>query len=352
MSDAREAPITEKGHVVTTYSLRILCVGNFGRKSAFRCFYNIDHKLANGFIRNGHNVVCFSDRDHAREATVFGSQKLGKKKMAEKLLETAKNYKPHLVLFGHCDLFGDELYLRMKELRPEVRLATFCVDAVFRTKTMESFARRAEHCNAAFITTADKAQLSKLGIPLDKLHFMPNPVDPSIETARVFERPLDTFDWDGQFLGTGIGKREEQLNFIAGNLPDDYQFRSGGRAFGSDRIEGVNFLECLTEAPVSPNLPLDDTDPSLMPYLYSSDRIAQLLGQGVTTLVPKAAGLSDLYDEGVVEYSCREELVECMVRLKTDDQMRRKIGEVGWRMARDRTALQKVASDICFTSMQ
>ncbi len=327
-------------------SLRILLVGNFGRKGSYKAFYNVDHKLANGFIRNGHNVLCFSDRDHAREATIFKSQSFGKTKMAEKLLETAKAYQPQLVLFGHCDLFSASFFERLKEMLPETRFATFCVDAVFRRKTMESFAFRASYCDAAFITTADKVQLATLGIPEEKLHFMPNPVDPSIETTRVFEVSLERFKWDGQFLGTGIGKREEQLAYIQQHLPADYRFKTGGRAFGSSRIEGVEFLERLTDAPVGLNLPLDDTDPQMMPYLYSSDRIAQLLGQGITTLVPKQSGLSDLYENGIVEYASREELVEWMEKLKAGDALRQRIGQAGHKISRQRTGVEKITSDL------
>ncbi|WP_068315501.1 glycosyltransferase [Polycladidibacter hongkongensis] len=325
---------------------RILLVGNFGRKGLYSNYYNVDHKLANGFIRCGHSVLCFSDRDHAREATPFNSQSFGRKAMAAKLLQTAKNYQPHMALFGHCDLLDDSFFHRLKEQHPAIRLATFCVDAVFRKKTMASFKARAAHCHAAFITTADKKQLATIGIPMDKLHFMPNPVDPSIETKRIFEQPLTSFRLDGQFLGTGIGKREEQLQYIQDALPSNYRFACAGRAFGSKRIEGTEFLQRLCEAPVSLNLPLDDTDPLMMPYLYASDRIAQLLGQGITTISPKASGLSDLYEDGILEYSGREEVIDLMLRLHSDDALRRRIGALGWKHAHDRTSCACVSAKL------
>ncbi len=324
-------------------SLRILIVGYFHRSSLFRTYYNTESKLSNGFIRAGHHVICFSDRDHAREATVFGSQKFGASKMSAKLVETAEHYQPHLVLFGHSDLIESDTYDRIREEVKGVRLATFCVDAVFREQAMTSFRKRAAKCDAAFITTADERALASLDIPREKLHFMPNPVDNSIETARVFEIPRTEMSFDGQFLGTGIGKREEQLSFIQEHLPKEYRFTHGGRAFGSERLTSTEFFSRLTDAPVSLNLPLDDTRADLMPHLYSSDRIAQLLGQGITTLSPAQSKLSDLYEDGLVEYKDRDDLLGKMIELRENDELRQNIGRTAHRIAHEKTSVTGVA---------
>lgn len=325
---------------------RILIVGNFDRRNLLRRYFNTEYKLANGFVRAGHHVLSFSDRDYAREATIWRNQQRGKAKMAERLIETAKHYQPHLILFGHADLLEESCFLRLKENLPNTRLACFCVDAVFRSQAMARFCERGHHMHASFSTTGERKRLQTLGLPKDTLFFMPNPVDASMETARVFESHHDSLRFDGQFLGTGIEKRDEQLSFLQKHLPDFYRFETGGRAFGSERLDSTHYLQQLAQAAVSPNLPLNDEISEQLPYLYSSDRIAQLLGQGVTSLCIAQSGLDDLYDDGIVSYASREDLVEKMVQLYHDDDQRRKIGAIGHRLAHERTNSQVIASYI------
>ena len=50
--------------------MRILHVSNFGDKHNARLYWNQCFKISNGFIRNGHNVYNFSDRDRSR-STIF-----------------------------------------------------------------------------------------------------------------------------------------------------------------------------------------------------------------------------------------------------------------------------------------
>lgn len=330
---------------------RILIVGYFSRKNLFRRYFNTENKLANGFVRAGHHVLCFSDRDHARESNILGSQKFGVTKMQRKLIETANHYKPHLIVFGHADLIKPETYDDLRAKCPGVRLAAFNVDPIFRTKTMRNFADRSRKMDCAFLTSADREMVKPLNIPAGQLFFMPNPVDSSMETARVFDVPRGSLRLDGQFLGTGIDLREEQIDAIRSGLPTAYRFESGGKAFATKRVDSTAYLDRLAEAAVCPNLPLDDTRLDLIAYLYSSDRIAQTLGQGVTTLTIATGQMSDLYEDGVVEYRDRQDLVSKMIALYENDSERRRIGEIGHRIAHDRTNATRVASYILAVSL-
>lgn len=330
---------------------RILIVANFDRRQLFRRYFNPESKLTNGFIRAGHQVICFSDRDHAREATIFGTQKLGRRPMIAALLELIGHYRPHLILFGHCDLLDEAFYERLRSAQPTLRLATFCVDALFRTEAMERFAKRARHVHAAFLTSADTDKVGEFGFAPGRLFFMPNPVDEGIETARVFDISRQDLRFDGQFLGTGIDKREEQIEEIRQGLPDGYRFAAGGKAFGTQRLDSTEFLERLADAAVCPNLPLDDKATDQLAYLYSSDRLAQTLGQGVTTLTAAASRLSDLYEDGLVEYRSREELIARMIELYANDGERRRIGAIGHRIAHDRTSATRVADYLLKVSL-
>ncbi|MGB1089093.1 MAG: glycosyltransferase family protein, partial [Alphaproteobacteria bacterium] len=155
---------------------------------------------------------------------------------------------------------------------------------------------------------------------------------------------LSDLPYDGQFLGTGTGKREEQLQALMAALPADYRFNCGGLAFGSERLVSTRFLAALTQGAVCPNLPIDDSDLDQIDPLYSSDRIAQTLGQGVTTLVHERSELTRLYEDGIVTYQSRDDLVEQMLALKGDDARRRVVGAKGRALAHERTNVTLVAA--------
>jgi len=330
---------------------RVIVVGAFGRRALHQTYYNVESKLANGLIRNGDHVIGFSDRDVAREASWLGRQRLGRRAMARRLAALARHYRPHLMIFGHCDLLGADDYAACRAAAPGVRLAAFTVDAAFRAQTMAAFAARVACMDAGFITTGDPEPLAAFGFPAGRLFFMPNPVDPAIETGRAFARPAPRLACDAIFLGTGIGAREAQLAALKAALPEGFRFRDGGRARTAGRLSSTAFLEALADAAMAPNLPLDDGPEAPVHHLYSSDRIAQLLGQGVVALTPARAGLEALYDDGVVPWADRPALAAAMAALWRDDDRRRRIGETGWRIARDRTGADRVAAWIAAVTL-
>lgn len=330
---------------------RILVVGNFGRKNLYRRYFNTEAKLVNGFIRGGHHVLSFSDRDHAREATIWKTQKAGRGKLSAQLIEVVTHYQPHMILFGHVDLLPNTIFQQLRNIAPGIRLAALCVDALFREATVARFVARANEMDAAFITTGDRGLLKSLGLPSGRLFYLPNPVDESMESERTFDARREDLAFDGQFLGTGIDKREAQLDAIRAGLPNEYRFNCGGKAYESERIDSTEFLLKLADSAVCPNLPLDDLNSEQLHRLYSSDRIAQTLGQGVTTLTIKQCRLSELYEDGVVEYSDRASLVEQMRELYENDEKRRQIGEIGHSIAHSRTNATRVSSYILSRTM-
>lgn len=332
-----------------TAPFRILIVANFDRSRAQSRWFNTEHKLLNGFIRLGHMALAFSDRDAARELSLLPTKKLGMAKMNARLVETARHLKPHIILFGHADLTGEATFNRLREALPGVRLAQFNVDPVHRLKTMAAFIERARHMDSSFITTGDPDALKPLAAKPNTVCFMPNPVDAAIETARVFDSPANELAHDALFFGTGIEKRGEQLDYLAAHLPDAYRFSFGGRAKGDAPLTSLPFLNALTAGASSPNLPLDDTRPT--PHLYSSDRIAQLLGQGILAYTHAPAALETLYEDGVVTWDSRAALVEAMIQMQGDDAERRRRAEIGWRLAHERTSSAMVADALLDTIM-
>ena len=76
--------------------MKILHISNFVQKQNGRLQWNHCFKINNGFIRNGHSVYNFSDRDRSRSSIL---NKFNKNQSVQKdLLKTIKNYVPDLIV--------------------------------------------------------------------------------------------------------------------------------------------------------------------------------------------------------------------------------------------------------------
>ncbi len=330
---------------------RVLLVANFGRRCLQATFYNVDNLLHSGLLRAGHHVIPFSVRDTSLEFSPFrwSSRFGGLWKMRHRLLLTAKHYKPELILFGHADLVDRETIEKLNQSVPGARLAQFNVDPVFSPRSMSAFCSRTSLVDVSFITTGNLDSLALSSSEVSPVHYFPNPVDSSVETERVFEKRREELRFDGQFLGGRLKPRDDQIDSLVNRLPADYRFRSSVRDLNGRRLQSLEFLTALAEAACMPNLSHDDKIP--VPWLYSSDRIAQCLGQGLAVLTSEEAGLREIYDDGVVEFGNFEQLIDSMVFLRRNDDARRFQAEKGWRIAHERTASQRVAKYIIETAL-
>lgn len=330
---------------------RVLLVANFDRRRCQATFYNVDNLLHSGLLRAGHHVIAFSDRDSSLELSPFrlSSRFGGLGAMRRRLLRTAEHYSPELVLFGHADLVDRETVETLRLSVPGARLAQFNVDSVFNPRPMSTFCSRSQLVDISFITTGNLDGLALPSSGRGPVHYFPNPVDSSVETARAFEKKREELPFDGQFLSGRLKFRDDLIDRLVAGLPTDYRFRSTRRGLAGRRLRSVEFLSALAEAGCMPNLPHDDKMP--VPYLYSSDRIAQCLGQGVAVLAPAEASLREIYDEGVGEFSSFEHLVESMAFLQRNDDARRRQAERGWRIAHERTAGYRVAQYMLETAL-
>jgi hypothetical protein len=207
---------------------------------------------------------------------------------------------------------------------------------------MAAFTARAAHCDVSFITTACPEALRAISPRPGSVAFMPNPVDPSVETAQVWAVPRERLALDLLFLGNGDYRRPQQVEALRAALPPDIRFEAGGGIFGTTRLSSMTFLDRLATAAQSPALALDDRVP--VPLLYSSNRLAILLGQGLVAHVPASGRQEDLYEDGVVPYDSADALAEAAARLARDDAERRRIAERGWRIGRERTGCDRVAA--------
>ena len=304
--------------------MRILYVGNFNEKSNGDRFYDSNRKLANGFIRNGHQVYQYSDRDIARASTWFGSRKFGIVPANSRLLEVARKYWPDFLVIGHADPIFAITLAKIRKIVPHIKIAVYNFDALWHQDNVNRIIAHADHADAIFITTAGD-QLKQFVRGNNVVSFFPNPVDRSIDTVRAFQNLNPDFSL---FYGMGNALPGTERHTVAGQILD----RFGGSVKilgmrGNRPVGGITFQQYLGNARMGLNLSQREGDP-----YYSSDRMAQYTGNGLMTLIHRRTGYDQIYKEDeLVFYDDFDQLLEKIAYFIDHDDEARAIAKKGWK---------------------
>jgi len=315
-------------------SLRILHVTNFNERHDGRLFFNTGRRLNNGFIRLGHSVLEFSDRDiikHYRSIKDY----TGAKTLNNKLINTVYNYKPDLLIFGHADLIKDTTLGYLRENYKNLRIAQWFLDPLIKNgpdyeKNKTRVLNKINYTDANFITTSPDV-LNFL--PNKKMClFMPNPTDPSFEVLNNFNNDycsMDVFFALSHGVHRGVlkkGKYDERADFVNRlvEITPNVKFD----LYGINNIQPIwadSFLKSISNAKMGVNL----SRGSPIKY-YSSDRITQLIGNGLLTFIHKDTHYNNFFtDNEVIFYSNINNLSEKIQKYARDDFQRKKIAKSG-----------------------
>ncbi len=313
--------------------MKILHISNFVQKQQGRLFWNHCFKINNGFIRNGHNICLFSDRDMSRMNRL---NKLNNNNSLNKeLLATFKNFDPDIVVLGHADKIHNRTLQEFKTIKKEIKIIEWSVDNYYLDDTKNKFTKKTDLIDAFFITNADESIKSCLN-DKNSISFFPNIFDSSIEQLKIFEN--NSFEYDVFYAlsyGVGSGKiktkksdydREVYLDFIKNEYPEIKT-----NFFGYDNIQpvwGAEFEREISKSPISLNL-------SRKPHLkyYSSDRISQYLGNGSCIFVDKNSQLEDLFSNDEVVYFESADLNDFGKKIKyyvDNKNEAKRIAKKGW----------------------
>jgi len=201
--------------------LRILHITNFNERLDGRLFFNTGRRINNGFIRLGHSVLGFSDRDIQKYYKSINDFK-GAKTLNDKLKRTCYNYKPDLIILGHADLISSDQINELKDDYPNVRVGQWFLDPLnpkgpdyYRNK--ERVLDKIECVDSSFITTSPSA-LNFLP-KKNKSFYIPNPSDKSFETLNNFNKScsVDVFFALSHGVHRGVlksGKMDDRATFI------------------------------------------------------------------------------------------------------------------------------------------
>ena len=314
-------------------NLRILHITNFNERLDGRLFFNTGRRINNGFIRLGHSVLGFSDRDIQKYYKTFNDLK-GAKTLNEKLRKTCYNYKPDMIMLGHADLISSEQIAELRNDYPNVKFGQWFLDPLNKKgpdyeRNKDRILDKIENLDASFVTTSPSV-LDFLPKKTNNF-FIPNPIDDSFETLNNFSKPcnIDVFFALSHGVHRGVlksGKTDDRINFLK-RLYDktpDVKFD----IYGIDKIQPIwadHYFKTISNAKMGLNLSRGEA----IKY-YSSDRITQIVGNGLVCLIDEKTQYRDFFDNSeMVFYKNINDLSEKILKISRDEKLRKKIAKKG-----------------------
>ncbi|MFL2902173.1 MAG: glycosyltransferase [Candidatus Pelagibacter sp.] len=311
--------------------LRILHVTNFNQRYFGRLQYNTGIRINNGLIREGHNVLSLSDRDLISYTKSIVDPS-GSKYLNKLIKNTIENFKPNLIVLGHADRVKPETLLNAKQKISQLKICQWFLDPLSKKgpdyeKNKERLLDKNSICDTTFVTTSPDAIDFKIKNP----YYMPNPCDKSLDYLTNFN---NSHDFDIFYaISHGVhrgnlryGKNDEREIFITKlrKKTKNIKFDTYGM-YGVQPIWGEEFLNKLSNSKMALNLSRGQP----VKY-YSSDRIAQLMGNGLLTFIHKKTKFSDFFDKDeMIFYDDLTDLSNKIIKYSKDDIQRRKIAKKG-----------------------
>ncbi len=316
---------------IKTDKIKILHITNFNERHNGRLFYNTGRRINNGFIKLGHTVQTLSDRDVVSRERKFIDLS-GSKALNGKLIDIVGNYSPDLIVFGHADQILNETLIKIKNFYPTIKMCQWFLDKMDDNKwsiNKNRFLKKIKFLDANFCTTEPRFIKSFLG---EKIKYIPNPVDKSFENLNIYKKKNYKYDLffalsHGVHRGTlKKGKIDNREYFLKKLVETNNEIRFN--LFGIDNKQPVwaeEFKQELNKSKMALNL--SQGEPS---KFYSSDRIAQLIGNGILTFVDIKTQLNKIFNNNeVVFYNGIKDLSKKIMIYKDSKKIRNNIAANG-----------------------
>ncbi len=311
--------------------LKIVHVTNFNFRYHGRLHFNTGTRLNNGLIRLGHNVLSLSDRDLVSLGKTL-TDYTGSKYLNELVSKTINNFKPDLLIIGHADRIDKNMLSDVKNTNKNLRISQWFLDPLSRRgpdyhKNKERILDKINCVDTTFVTTEPKS----LDFEIKNSFYMPNPCDKSLDNLTNFnEKPeFDIFYAISHGVHRGTlrkGKIDEREIFInklmrkSKNINYDIY-----GMFNRQPIWGDEFIKKISHSKMGLNLSRGEP----IKY-YSSDRIAQLMGNGLLTFIDKRTQYNNFFSNNeMIFYNNIDDLVEKINKYKNDTKSLKRIAKNG-----------------------
>ncbi len=311
--------------------LKIIHITNFNERFDARLHYNTGKRFNNGLVRLGHNVLTISDRDIISNYKTIKDIK-GINALNKKIISSFNNFNPDLIIMGHADNIDTNTLEILKEKKKSLKIAQWFLDPVstFGPDYFNNKKRLLKFSNISdgnFITTDPKS----IDFKLKNSFYIPNPADESFETLENYKHDCeyDLFFAMSHGVHRGTlkkGKKDNRENFLNKLIKNNTNIKFD--FYGINQKQPVwsdNFISNLSKSKMGLNLSRGKP----IKY-YSSDRIAQLMGNGLLTFIDEKTSYSDFFSKKeIVTYKNYNDLVEKIMKYKKDDKNRRLIAKNG-----------------------
>jgi len=335
--DSYRSELLSKNFIVNKPTLnkinyKILHITNFNHRFDGRLFYNTGKRINNGLIKLKHNVLELSDRDVTHDNKKI-SDIDGSKSLNNKILNICNNFKPNLIILGHADKIKVETIVQIKIQDKNVKFAQWFLDPIDEAgpdfiKNKDRFLSKYDLMDANFITTSPDAL--KFLENKEKCFFIPNPSDEGLDNLKIYKNNCynDIFFAMSHGVHRGVlksGKADERYKLLDKinknkNLITDF--------YGFNNIQPIwadEFLIKISNSKMGLNLSRGKP----VKY-YSSDRIAQYMGNGLATLIDEGTQYQDFFDKDeLIFYKNTNDLVNKILQYKHDEKSRIKIAIKG-----------------------
>ena len=312
--------------------LRILHITNFNERHNGRLFFNTGRRLNNGFIRLGHSVLEFSDRDIVSRSKNYRDF-TGSKSLNDKLIKTCYHFKPDLLVLGHADMVSLDIIDSLKSEYSNLKVAQWFLDPLNSRgpdyeKNKKRILDKIDVIDANFLTTSPDVLnfLNK-----SNSFFIPNPSDHSIETLSNYKNNCSNDVFFALSHGVHRGRlksrttddREIFINKLI-NRCNNVRFDVYGMN-GVQPIWADQYFKNISNSKMGLNL----SRGTPIKY-YSSDRITQIIGNGLVTLIDERTFYRDFFTNNeMIFYSNIDNLAEKIQKISKDEKLRKLIGKNG-----------------------
>ena len=311
--------------------LKIIHITNFNRRFNGRLQYNTGRRLNNGLVRLGHNVLTISDRDiiHENKKILDIS---GKNSLQNTIIENTNNFKTDCLILGHADAITEETLQIIKEKNKKLRICQWFLDPLGKKgpdyqKNNKRILDKVNCMDATFLTSCPSVLSSKI----DNSYFIPNPSDPSFEILKNYEINCESDVFFAMSHGVHRGhlkkgkfdKREVIINTLRKNNK-----KINFDIYGMNNIQpiwGDKFINAISNSRMGINLSRGEP----IKY-YSSDRIVQLMGNGLLTFIDKKTRYNDFFSKNeMIFYNDLDDLGYKLNKYKKDNKIAKKIAQNG-----------------------
>ena len=264
----------------------VLHIANFNYKNKSRLFYSFSNKINYGVIDNNFRLFKLSDRDFLRSNRKI-IDPLGTISFNQKILHEVKKNKIDVIILGHTQKIFEKTFVKIREINNSIIIVKLYIDSIspeffnFK-KVFYDF----KYINKIYISS-DVRYLNN-NYP-SKFSFLQYPVHKKIDYLKSFnnkKKTIDVFYATSHGVNRGVlkkGKKDERYGFISYLNNNLKSYKNYFPGFNNEQpIWGRNFYKALFNSKIAINY-----SRGKFKNLYSSDRIASLIGNGCFVLNEK-----------------------------------------------------------------